>query len=180
MSLDALRNNPSSFFSTSDVFVDATGVGYRPERVGGSCQVVGQNVGSRSSVLGFGFKVLKIKISDLEVNTKTNADCYYYPYRANGVGYVDVPADVRDGTLVLTDGMNGCAAEVLIRPDGRLRFCHDADGVALQGMNPRQREEYGRRVFRCSYGLEEGQPVNYAPGTVGFKKSEPVWKIGLM
>ncbi|WP_348704046.1 RHS repeat-associated core domain-containing protein, partial [Tenacibaculum sp. 190524A02b] len=59
---------------------------------------------------------------------------YYYPFRKNGAGYVEVPHSAPTGTCVFTGGMNGCAIEVRTVGDKDI-FYHDADGEFLKGFD---------------------------------------------
>jgi len=60
---------------------------------------------------------------------------YYYPYIntiPTKVGFCFVPVDCPPGTVVFTDGMNGCALQVNRTADSRnLIFMHDSDGVSI-------------------------------------------------
>lgn len=78
---------------------------------------------------------------------------YYIPYRSGEARYCDVPRGRPDGTLVVTFPMNGCALEVHRRPNGDLRFFHDADG---KSMAPLPMGGHRVRVFRATYGDMSG------------------------
>lgn len=58
-------------------------------------------------------------------NDPNDYDGYFFPYIQNDVGYVDVQFP-KDGTIVLTPPMNGCALEV--RFFHGYTFYHDANG----------------------------------------------------
>ena len=70
------------------------------------------------------------KTFDIEI-AGTGQDAYYFPYLTAGVGYTIVPKDVPNGTIVMSDGMTGCALQVNLIGN-QLLFMHDKDSTALR------------------------------------------------
>lgn len=65
------------------------------------------------------FRVLELTVT--ATDSQREPPVYYYPYIRGdttgpegmaGLGYVDVPADAAEGTVVVTDTLNGCAVRV--------------------------------------------------------------------
>lgn len=76
---------------------------------------------------------------------------YFYPWLQRGVGWVQVPTSVPDGTLVLTGGVNGCTI-VVTQLLGHYYFYHDGDSRHLYpGLTT------GTEVARVT-------PADYDPG----------------
>jgi hypothetical protein len=78
---------------------------------------------------------------------------YCFPYVGNGFGWVSVPKNIPDGSLVVTDGLSGC--DIIVTDHaGAYNFYHDADGKALQAYGSAL---IGREVVRIG-------PAAYDPG----------------
>lgn len=81
---------------------------------------------------------------------------WFYPFESSAAGSCLVPFDQPAGTLVLTGPMNGCALEVHEERNGN-RFYHDADGTALDALQPNR----PRPKIRVAYADYMG-PERYA------------------
>ena len=55
---------------------------------------------------------------------------YFYPWMQRGIGWVQVPKDTPDGTIVLTGGVNGCTIVVTEHLSSYF-FYHDGDSRYL-------------------------------------------------
>lgn len=79
-------------------------------------------IGAKKAVVEYGVtkgcrvnaKFIEIQTGLLEVNLNSSksGQHYYYPFVPKGVGSVDVPLLVDNGTMVFTPGMSGCALYV--------------------------------------------------------------------
>ncbi len=98
-------------------FVVETDV-YKIGSLGGSCTVSCSHINDN--------------IYRLQVTAIGGSD-FYYPYITTGdsVGRCYVPVGQEDGTLVLTGGMNGCAAQVKRQTDRNFAFYHDKNSVSI-------------------------------------------------
>lgn len=68
-----------------------------------------------------------------QIDVTAGGTDYFIPFQQGAASYCDVPRGVRDGTLVVTFPMNGCALEVCDNGDGKNRFFHDSDGRSMPG-----------------------------------------------
>ncbi len=81
------------------------------------------------------------KVVSLSVQASNGAgDPYWYPYLAantnggtfNGAGEVTIPANAPNGSIALTNAMNGCSLRVYRNNgNGDLKFFHDNNGLYL-------------------------------------------------
>ncbi|AGT08032.1 hypothetical protein [Paracoccus aminophilus] len=80
-------------------------------------------------------------IRTLTGQTATDGKDYWFPYPAQAVGHVEVPADVPKGTIVATPPMNGCSLVVTKTEDGKWHFFHDPNGEVMfgKGVGPTDR-----------------------------------------
>ena len=100
-------------------------------------------------------------VCHINVQSDDQGKDYYFPWVNRGVGFVDVPYNASEGTLVLTGGMNGCSLEVR-NNNGKLTFYHDADNKYLDALLPNRP---GIRVCRV-------EPSSYDNLDIGYKVLE--------
>lgn len=106
----------------------------------------GETVGGPVSVK---FIEIQEKVLEIQLKKDRSGDHYCYPFVPNGYGYVEVPVTAKNGTMVFTPGMNGCALSVFKCGDA-LKFCHDADGKHLA-----DRRDH---IVRVTYNDYAGKP----------------------
>ena len=149
MSLKTLRSDPMNscwrnVYRTGPKPGSFTGRGDLVE--GGSCTIEATEV--------------QPGIYDLKaVATSSAGRDYFYPWLRRGVGWVKVPKNVPDGTIVMTGGVNGCTI-VVTEFMSNYYFYHDGDSKYL---NPALTT--GSEVARVT-------PKDYDPLAWGQKKFE--------
>lgn len=91
-------------------------------------------------------KISTLGATPLTVRPKKGYTDYYFPWVNDGVGWVKVPYDAPVGTIVTTDGMNGCALQVH-RSGDDLYFYHDANSCSMGNIGVKT---VGKRIFRVT------------------------------
>ena len=120
MSLALLRSDPmnaclANVYRTGPNPGSFTGAGAMVE--GGGC-----TIGSNEVNTGF---------FDLKATASNYASYdYFYPWLQRGVGWVQVPKNAPDGTIVMTGGVNGCTM-VVTELLSSYYFYHDGDSKYL-------------------------------------------------
>lgn len=72
----------------------------------------------------------EITVLKITLKNTCNRD-YYFPYiQGAGAVTVDLNAEDHTGSIVVTDGMNGCALEVTVE-NNRFSFYHDQNGTSM-------------------------------------------------
>lgn len=94
-----------------------------------------------------------------KIEVEVGGPDWYIPFADRAARYCDVPRGQRDGTLVVTFPMNGCALEVHSTTDGN-RFFHDSDGKSMVY------DGVGQIKFRADYSTYAG------PGETAHVRSE--------
>ncbi len=120
MSLSTLRSDPKNacmrnVYRTGPASGSFTGAGDMVE--GGRCTIT-----SGEASTGF---------FDLKATAKTTGTDFFYPWLRTGVGWVKVPKNVADGTIVMTGGVNGCSL-VVSEQTTDYYFYHDGDSKYLK------------------------------------------------
>lgn len=84
--------------------------------------------GGRCSI---GVTEVQTGIFDLKaVESSYGSSDYFYPWMRTGIGWVQVPKNVPDGTIVMTGGVNGCTI-VVTEYLSNYYFYHDGDSKYL-------------------------------------------------
>lgn len=142
MSLPELRRTPKNACERN-VYITSQGVAFPAYPVGGRCEI-------RAKQLQTGFFELRAYPDDAA------GQDYFYPWVPDGVGTVQVPKNVPDGTIVMTGGLNGCGITVSEEGNSYI-FYHDANCQYLTPANTR-----GKVVATA-------KPRDYDPLDWGFK-----------
>ncbi|CDG81568.1 hypothetical protein [Janthinobacterium agaricidamnosum] len=120
MSLNALRSDPRNACERNAYITGPKPGSFRNSGDfvrGGPCFI-------EASQLEAGF------VSLLAVERNYNNKDFFYPWLQRGVGWVPVPKNVPDGTIVMTGGVNGCSI-VVSESAGHYNFYHDGDSKHL-------------------------------------------------
>ena len=176
MSLAALRSDPKSACMRN---VYRTGP--RPGSFdGGGAMVEGGRCRIEADEISGG-------VFDLEAEESALGSDYYFPWKRTGVGWVKVPKNAPDGTIVLTGGVNGCSIVVSENLNDYC-FYHDGDskylhphmiaGNEVARVRPKDYDPLGWDHNQFQRMLEEGakkgiQPkgdVSYGHFVVAVKK----------
>lgn len=172
MGLDYLRTNPE--IEIRDGFYTLK-----------STPLVGEygrfrDIGFRGTItdMGFWHRLNSHGVYNLKFNNDTAGHDFYFPYLngRNGFGHVIVPeVNLVNGSIAITDGMNGCALEIFankkertylfyhnqdggnpINPgmDGYVRICRITSRAYLPNDIHRWMTEKGVNPFRCSPSIQ--------------------------
>ncbi len=161
MSLATLRADPinacmANVYRTAQAAGSFAAAGNLVE--GGRCAIA-----ARSPASGF---------FDLSAQEDGNGRDYFFPWVRQGVGWVRVPGNAPDGTIVMTGGLNGCSI-VVSQDGGDFRFYHDGDsrhltpqmivGTELARVGNKDYDPlgWGEKAFR--HGLEDMRRRNVTP-----------------
>lgn len=146
--LASLRKNPETAINNGDFIVDIMGCALAPNKVvprvqeGVNVKIVESDAGSNTTCLAI----------------SPGGEDYYFPWVNRGVGHVTVPGNVKEGTLVVTGGMNGCALQVNDY-NGNLIFYHDADNQYLGTLHQPQGQQLIRIEPRLYMLIPYGQTI---------------------
>ena len=152
-SLQELRNNPAIAIENYDFYVDFSECKKKTSDIneGDPISNGGKSQEGGRCTISFS-KVETSRVVRLKAEANNAGSDYYFPWLPKGVGYVDVPLGLPNGTIVVTGGMNGCGLSVKREPNA-LKFMHDADCKYLKPI------EHGLlcRVDTSMYNGEKGK-----------------------
>ena len=117
MPLHDLRQDPAQILSTEAFFVKPFVLDYNIP--------LGFSVTCEEKIVN--------TVNYLSIKNNINGRDFYFPWKHNYAAYVGV-SNPRDGCIVMTAGMNGCALEVRYS-DGRYYFYHDDGGRSMNTAN---------------------------------------------
>jgi len=164
MSLDALRADAKSacmqnVYRTGPAKGSFTATG--PLVAGGPC-VISSDKDSKAK--GF---------FDLKATATTGAsNDYFFPWLMHGVGWVQVPKAVPNGSIVMTGGVNGCT--IIVTEQGtNYHFYHDGDSSSIKPgqvvgnevarVAPKDYDPFGFAAKKFSDALQEAAQAGVKP-----------------
>jgi hypothetical protein len=109
---------------------------------------------------------------DLRATSASGGSDYFYPWMRTGIGWVTVPKNVPDGTIVMSGGVNGCTLVVTEHGDDYY-FYHDGDsryltaaqmtGSEVARVRPRDYDPLGWGQKKFMAALEEASRAGVRP-----------------
>lgn len=115
MSLDLLKSDPMSATQRCTFRTGPAAGSFALSNEGGLCKITCTKLAD--------------DIFDLKATAGAGTD-YFYPWLQRGYGWVKVPKDAPNGTVVMTGGVNGCTL-IVSESAGFYYFYHDGDSCNL-------------------------------------------------
>lgn len=164
MSLDALRADAKAACMENV---------YRTGPAAGSFTAVGDLVQGGRCIITCD-KVAKAKgFFDVKASATVGAsNDFFFPWLRNGVGWVQVPKAVPDGSIVMTGGVNGCTI-VVTEQGNNYHFYHDGDSSSIKPgqvvgnevarVAPKDYDPFGYAAKRFKDALAEAAEAKIKP-----------------